>query len=102
MNYVNLIGKMTKPALFHESNGRRTAHFTLTTHETVLDESGNPKNITESHRMYAWGNWVTVLENLGEAGIQLAVEGKLKHRFYSAGGRRQCFSEVEVNDLIIL
>lgn len=103
MNHVNLIGKMTSEPRYYElPNGRKVAHFTLTTKETILDEDGKPKDKKDWHRISAWGNWVKILEEMGQIGIELAIEGKLKTRFFGKNGTKQSISEVEINDLIIL
>ncbi|MNU95537.1 Single-stranded DNA-binding protein [compost metagenome] len=53
--------------------------------------------------MTAFGRWVSVLEELCTKGINVAVEGRLVSRFYrTESGERRMFSEIEVNDLIIL
>ena len=74
----------------------------MSTKETFLDEKGNTKKKNNWHRMAAWGRWVQVLEELGQEGLEVAIEGKLISRFYQRNGSKQFVSEVEVNDLIIL
>lgn len=104
MNHVNLIGKMSSnPKVVQLGNGRKVAKFTLSTQETYLDSEGNQKSKKEWHRLFAWGKWVQVLENLGSSGLGVAVEGKLTTRFYQdKRGERKFISEVEVNDLVFL
>jgi single-strand DNA-binding protein len=104
MNHVNLIGKISSTPKFVElQNGRKIAQFSMSTQESFLDQEGNVKKRSQWHRISAWGNWVRVLEELGEKGLNLAIEGKLVSRFYLApNGARQMVTEVEVNDLIIL
>ena len=104
MNHVNLIGKITsQPKVVLLNNGRRIAQFSMSTQENYLDAAGNVKSRKQWHRMSAWGNWVNVLEELGEKGLNLAVEGRLVSRFYKTqGGDRKLITEVEINDLIVL
>ncbi len=103
MNHVNLIGKVcSAPKIVELPNGRKIAQFTMSTKEMYLDETGNTKTKSHWHRLTAWGKWVKVLEELGEVGIDLAVEGKLVTRFYTNSGSKKFISEVEINDLIIL
>lgn len=103
MNHVNLIGKLcSTPKIVELANGRKIAQFTMSTKEIVLDAEGKSKKKNTWHRLYAWGKWVTVLEELGICGMDIAVEGKLTTRFYSNNGQRKLVSEVEVNDFIIL
>lgn len=103
MNHVNLIGKLSSlPKVIELSNGRKIAQFTMSTKEMYLDESGKPKTRSNWHRITAWGKWIQLLEEFGQQGMDLAVEGKLVTRFYGNQGVRKCVSEVEINDLIIL
>lgn len=83
VNYVNLIGRMTSdPRIAILPGGRRVAQFSMATKESYLDESGKVCTRQHWHRMTAWGRWVTILEELCEKGISLAVEGKLVSRYY--------------------
>lgn len=104
MNHVNLIGKIaSEPKVVQLENGRKLAQFSMSTQEIYLDAEGNSKKKNYWHRVSAWGNWVSILEELGQKGINLAVEGKLVSRFYkTASGEKKFITEVEVNDLIIL
>lgn len=103
MNHVNLIGKMTSaPRVYELPSGKKIAQFTMSTNEDYLDETGKTKRKSHWHRMAAWGRWVQVLEELGQVGTEVAIEGKLTTRFYEKSGERRFISEVEVNDLIIL
>lgn len=104
MNHVNLIGQMTsEPQVVVLDNGRKIARFSMSTRETFLDDEGHTKQVNNWHRVTAWGKWVNILEQLGSKGQALAIEGKLRSRFYqSKSGQRQSVTEVEINDLIIL
>lgn len=103
MNHVNLIGKIaSRPRVYEMPNGRRIAQFTISTNEIYLDEAGNSQKKSNWHRVAAWGKWVTILEELGTVGMELAIEGKLRSRYYEEEGKKKFTSEVEINDLIIL
>lgn len=104
MNYVNLIGKISsQPKVMSLENGRKIANFSMKTEETYLDKDGNLHKRNHWHRVSAWGKWVAIVEEFGEKGLKLAIEGKLVSRFYRDGkGDSRYVSEVEVNDLIML
>lgn len=103
MNHVNLIGLMSsEPKVVQLEDGRKIARFSLSTKETYLDEEGNTQSIKNWHKVSAWGKWVPVLEQLGSKGLAIAIEGKLRSRFYKANGQNQSFTEIEVNDMVIL
>ncbi|NCA21754.1 MAG: single-stranded DNA-binding protein, partial [Crocinitomicaceae bacterium] len=48
------------------------------------------------------GRWIKVLEELGQVGSEMAIEGKLVSRFYNSNGQKKYVSEVEVNDIILM
>lgn len=103
MNHVNLIGQMSSDPVFADlDSGKRVARFSLSTKESYLDENGNTKNSRNWHKVTAWGKWVPVLEQLGSKGQALAIEGRLRSRFFKKNGERQSFTEIEINDLVIL
>ncbi len=104
MNHVNLIGKIcSAPKVVELTNGRKIAQFSLSTQESYLDVDGTTKIRKQWHRISAWGRWVGILEELGEKGLSLAIEGRLISRFYkSKTGERKLVTEVEVNDLVLL
>jgi single-strand DNA-binding protein len=104
MNYVNLIGKISsEPKVMNLENGRKIANFSIKTEETYLDKEGNVQKKSQWHRVSAWGKWVAILEQFGEKGLQLAIEGRLTSRFYKTPkGENRFISEVEVNDLVLL
>lgn len=103
MNHVNLIGQMSSvPQVVLLEGGRKKINFFLSTRETYLDEKGETKANKNWHRITAWGKWATVLEELGSKGQSLAIEGKLRSRYFSKNGMRQSYSEIEINDMVIL
>ncbi len=103
-NHVNLIGKIaSEPKIVILPGGRKVANFSISTKENRLDRDGNITVKNEWHRITAFGRWVSILEELCNKGILVAVEGRLVSRFYKTEtGARQMMSEIEVNDLIIL
>jgi single-strand DNA-binding protein len=103
-NHVNMIGKMASdPKISILPGGRKVANFSMSTKEQYLDSDGSLCVKQDWHRVTAFGRWVTILEELCSKGVNVAVEGRLVSRFYrTASGERKMFSEIEVNDLIIL
>ena len=104
MNHVNLIGLMSSdPKVVQTNDGRKIAKFSLSTTETYLDDDGNSKDVKNWHRVMAWGKWASVLEQLGSKGQALAIEGKLRSRFFQTkAGEKKSVTEIEINDLVIL
>lgn len=103
MNHVNLIGKISSaPTITELNDGRKIAKFSLSTKEIYLDSEGKTKTRNNWHLLTAWGRWIKVLEELGQVGSEMAIEGKLVSRFYNSNGQKKYVSEVEVNDIILM
>jgi len=103
MNHVNLIGKISSSPTFTQlEDGRKIAKFSMSTKEIYLDPQGKTKTRNNWHLLTAWGRWIKVLEELGNVGSTMAVEGKLVSRFYNSNGQKKFISEVEVNDIILM
>ncbi|HTO37161.1 MAG TPA: single-stranded DNA-binding protein [Brumimicrobium sp.] len=103
MNFVNLIGQITnEPQIILTEDGRKIAKFALSTKEMYLDEKGNTKEIKNWHRVTAWGKWVPILEQLCQKGQSIAIEGRLRSKFFSMNGYKNAITEIEINDLVIL
>ncbi len=104
MNHVNLIGQMSSdPKVIELPNGKKAVRFSFSTRETFLDEEGNSKHEKSWHQITARGKWAKVLEEFGTKGQALAIEGKLRSRFFkSHSGENRNITEVEINDLVIL
>lgn len=103
MNMVNLIGKMTTNPTVYEIEGEgKIARFSFSTSEPYLDKNGKTCYTKDWHRVTAWGKWATILDRLCAKGQGLAIEGRLRSRFYSQNGQQKSITEIEVNDLVIL
>ncbi len=103
MNHVHLIGKISsEPRIFEQQDGRKVVQFILTTKDVYLNAQGEKKHNTNWHKMSAWGSWVSVLETLGEKGLHISIEGRLISKFYGKAGQKRIYSEVEINDLVLL
>ncbi len=104
VNHVHLIGSLTQePAIITTSKGERMARFALTTKEYRKGIEGKIETENQWHKVVAWGKWVAVLEEFAEKGVQIAIEGKLRSRFFKGkDGRNQYSTEIEVKDLVLL
>jgi single-strand DNA-binding protein len=104
VNHVHLIGSLTsEPAIITMANGLKMARFAITTRELRKGLEGKIESENQWHKIVAWGKWVQVLEEFAEKGVQLAIEGKLRSRFFKdKDGRNQYTTEIEVKDLVFL
>lgn len=104
VNHVHLIGSLTnEPAIITTASGKKMARFALTTKEYRKGLEGKIETENQWHKIVAWGKWVTILEEFAEKGIQIAIEGKLRSRFFKGkDGSNQYSTEIEVRDLVLL
>lgn len=103
-NQVSIIGKIaSEPRFSVLPDGKKVVNFSMSTQENILDREGNIHVKRNVHRITAFGRWARVLEELCSKGVHIAVDGKLVSRFYKTNeGERKMFSEIEVNDLVII
>ena len=95
-NHVTLIGNMGANAhITNFENGNKVARFDLATNK----HGKNPE--TEWHKVFAWGNMASFIENYGKKGKQLAIHGRLVNRTYlTKKGEKRKATEVEVKHII--
>lgn len=103
-NHVSIIGKIASDPTFSVlPDGKKVVNFSMSTQENMLDREGNVHVKKNFHRITAFGRWARVFEELCGKGVHLAIDGKLVSRFYQTEtGERKMFSEIEVNDMVII
>ncbi len=96
-NSITLVGNMGSDArITNFENGNKVARFNLATNQPT-DKKGS----ASWHKVFAWGNMASFIENYGAKGKQLAIHGKLVNRTYvTKSGDRRKYTEVEVKHVI--
>ena len=81
VNRVFLIGNLgADPELRYTQNGKAVASFSLATTERRKGQDGQVQELTEWHRIVAWGKLAEICgEHLGK-GSKVYVDGKLQTR----------------------
>ncbi len=94
-NNITLVGNMGSPAkITNFENGSKIARFSFATNK-FHDKKA------QWHRVFAWGNMASFIENYGEKGRQLAIHGRLVKRTYvDKSGSTKDITEVEVKHII--
>jgi single-strand DNA-binding protein len=100
-NYITLIGSMgTNTQITKFDNGKSVARFKLETKKAERKNDGNYRNITQYHRVFAWGNLAEFIEQYGEKGKKVAIHGRLVNRTYlNSEGKQRSATEVEVRQI---
>ena len=103
-NKVQLIGNTgNDPEIINLESGRKLAKLTIATNENYKNDKGEKVTDTQWHNLVAWGKTAELIEKYVTKGKEVAIEGKLTHRSYEdKGGEKRYFTEVVVNDLLLL
>lgn len=102
-NSVQLIGRLgNEPQVKTFDSGKKMASFSLATNEVYYNNKGEKVEDTQWHNIVVWGKKVDVVENYLKKGSEIALEGKLINRSYEKDGEKKYFTEISVNELLML
>lgn len=103
-NKVQLIGYLGgDPEIKTFGESGRLAKFSLATNESFKNNKGEKVQETQWHNLVAWNSTANFAEKYLKKGTEVAVEGKLVNRNYTAkDGTKRYTTEVEVNEVLII
>lgn len=101
-NSVQLIGWLGKDPEVKEFNDRKKATFSIATTDSYKNQKGEKVEDTQWHNVVIWGKLAGIAEKYLTKGKEVAIEGKLVHRVYETNGEKRFFTEINVNDLVLL
>ncbi len=101
-NSVQLIGRLGKDPEVKMFNDRKKASFSIATSDSYTNQKGEKVEETQWHNVVIWGKLAGVAEKYLKKGNEVAIEGKLVHRVYEANGEKRFFTEVSVNEMVML
>jgi len=101
-NSVQLIGRLGKDPEVKTYGDKKKASFSIATTDSYKNQKGEKVEDTQWHNIVIWGSLATVAEKYLKKGQEVCVEGKLVHRNYEADGEKKYFTEINVNDLLML
>jgi single-strand DNA-binding protein len=103
-NHVQLVGRLSaNPEVKILDNGSKLAKFAIAINETYKNGNGENMNETYWHTIVAWGKTAEIAERLLVKGSEVAIEGKLVSRVYTANdGQKKFITEVVANELLVL
>jgi single-strand DNA-binding protein len=103
-NNITLVGNMGSEAKITQfENGAKVARFSFATDKNFRSESGKVKKDTEWHRLFAWGSMAEIIENYGDKGKPLTIQGRLVNRTYlSPKGLVRKVTEIEVRNILLM
>jgi single-strand DNA-binding protein len=103
-NRVQLIGNLGQtPVVKNLQNGKKVARMSIAINESYKNGNGENMNETYWHTIVAWGKTAEIAERLLVKGSEVAIEGKLVSRVYTANdGQKKFITEVVANELLLL
>ena len=101
-NSVHLIGRLGKDPEVKTFNEKKKASFSIATSDTYKNQKGEKVEDTQWHNVVVWGKLAGVAEKYLKKGNEVAIEGKLVHRVFETNGEKRFFTEISVNDLVML
>jgi single-strand DNA-binding protein len=100
INKVILAGRIAKMFdLKYFDDGTPSLPITLATNEQWTDKCGARRERSDFHRVVLVGKAAEIVQTYAILGQELHVCGKLTHRPFGAGQRRQLITEVRVSDM---
>lgn len=105
VNKVILIGNLGKdPEIRYTPGGDAIANLTIATSESWKDkQSGEQKEITEWHRVVAYGRLAQIMGEYLKKGSKVYVEGSLRTRkWQDKDGQDRYTTEVRCNEMQML
>lgn len=101
---MQLIGHLGHdPEVKELESGRLMCKISLATSEMFTDDRGNKVKDTQWHHLVGWGKVAEIAMEYLKKGMEIAVEGRLKHRSYEdKEGQTRYFTEVVINELMLL
>jgi single-strand DNA-binding protein len=101
-NSVTLIGRLGKDPEVKVYGDKKKATFSIATTDSYKNQKGEKVEDTQWHNLVVWGSLAGVAEKFLKKGQEVCVEGKLVHRNYESNGEKKYFTEINVNDLLML
>lgn len=104
VNKVILIGRLGQnPEIRYTPSGAAVANFSVATHESWTDKSGQRQEKTEWHRIVVWGKTAENCNQYLAKGRQVYVEGRLQTRqWQDKDGQTKYTTEVQAQTVQFL
>lgn len=104
VNKVILVGRLGQnPEVRYTPSGAAVANFSIATHESWMDKSGQKQERTEWHKIVVWGKQAENCAQYLAKGRQAYVEGRLQTRqWQDKDGQTKYTTEVQAQTIQFL
>lgn len=99
---MTIVGSISRcPSVIEFEDGSKVARFLVTTPKVYRKNDGKYSSRLDWHRVFAWGNMASFVENHAEVGKKVAIHGRLVNRkFLDKQGKQRSSTEVELRQII--
>lgn len=103
-NSVQLIGRPGADPEVKFVNGTdlKFAKFSLATNDYSYNDNHELEKTTSWHNIVAWGKTAEQAEKCIRKGKRIALEGKLKTRIYEKDGKKVYYTEIQMNEFLLI
>lgn len=101
-NSVQLIGRPGMDPEVRNVGNRKNVRFSLATNDYTYNENHELERTTSWHNIVAWGKIAEQAEKYIKKGKQIALEGRLKTRVYEKDGKKNYFTEITMNEFLLI
>jgi single-strand DNA-binding protein len=104
VNKVILVGNLgAAPEVRYTAGGQPVANFRLATTERWVNRNGERSEITEWHRVVAWGKLAETCGQYLQKGKQVYIEGRIRTRqWQDQQGQKRYTTEIVAQNLVML
>ena len=104
VNKVILVGNLgAAPEVRYTAGGQPVANFRLATTERWMNKNGERSEITEWHRVVAWGKLAETCGQYLQKGKQVYIEGRIRTRqWQDQQGQKRYTTEIVAQNLVML
>jgi single-strand DNA-binding protein len=104
VNKVILVGNLgAAPEVRYTAGGQPVANFRLATTERWMNRNGERSEITEWHRVVAWGKLAETCGQYLQKGKQVYIEGRIRTRqWQDQQGQKRYTTEIVAQNLVML
>lgn len=104
VNKVIIVGNLGRdPEVRYTPGGDAIANLTVATSESWKDkQTGEPKEITEWHRVVAYGRLAQIMGEYLRKGSKVYIEGSLRTRQWEKDGQKHYTTEIRCNEMQML
>ena len=101
-NSVQLIGRVGFDPEIKTLGGRKFAKFSIATNDYSYNENNEWERTSSWHNIVAWGKTAEQTEKYIKKGKRIALEGRLRTRIYEKDGKKIYFTEITMNEFMMI